>query len=116
TSVDAMKPSIRPDLLALNPHHQLTRMHIGKGRHQVIVVDRFYRYPEEVLQTALELSYTARYEIVGNFPGVRATLNLDIDPLIRTLGGFWGCGLFPFFSPQPAVFQGIKTQAYKLNV
>jgi hypothetical protein len=116
TCVDAMKSFIRPDLLAINPHHQFTRIHLGKGRHQVIVVDRFYRYPEEVLQTALELSYTARFEIVGNFPGIRATLNLDTAPLISTLAGFWGCPLFPFFSPQPVVFQGIKTQAYKLNV
>lgn len=111
-----MPPTIRPDLLAINPHHQLTRLHVGKGLHQVVVVDQFYRYPEEILQVALELPYTARFEIVGNFPGVRASLNLDTTQLFQTLAGFWGSPLFPFFSPQPVVFQGIKTHAYRLNI
>lgn len=111
-----MPQAIRPDLLAIHPHHQVTRFHIGEGGHQLVVVDQFYHYPDDILQLALELPYTNRFEIVGNFPGVRASLNLETSTLIQTLSTFWGCALCPFFHPQPVVFQGIKTHNYRLNV
>ncbi len=111
-----MSKTIRPDLLAINPHHTRSVHQVGSGNHQMVIVDNFYQYQDDVLQTALDLPYTDRFEIVGNFPGVRASLSLETHQLIETLGALWGCPLYPFFSPQPVVFQGIRTQNYRLNV
>lgn len=111
-----MPTYIRPDLLALNPHQTVSIQHVGLGQHQVVVVDNFYQYPEEILQVALSLPYTDRFEIVGNFPGVRARLDHEHRRLVESLSAIWGCPLFTFFSPQPVVFQGIKTGNYRLNV
>ena len=111
-----MSKAHRPDLLAINPHHTVSIHHIGLGQHQVVVVDNFYQHPQDVLQVALNLPYTDRFEIVGNFPGVRASLNLETQQLVDTLSSLWGCPLFTFFTPQPVVFQGIKTRDYRLNV
>lgn len=107
---------IRPDLLAINPHHSVSIQHVGRGGHQVVIVDDFYQYPDEVLQVALHLPYTDRFEMVGNFPGVRASLNIESRQLVETLSALWGSSLFTFFSPQPVIFQGIQTQQYRLNV
>ncbi len=111
-----MSKHIRSDLLAINPHHAVSIQHVGLGQHQVVVVDNFYQHPDDVLQVALNLPYTDRFEIVGNFPGVRASLSLETGQLVDTLSSLWGCCLYTFFSPQPVVFQGIKTHHYRLNV
>jgi hypothetical protein len=111
-----MSKHIRPDLFAINSHHTVSIHHVGLGQHQVVVADDFYQWPDEVLQVALNLPYTNRFEIVGNFPGVRASLNVETRQLVETMSSLWGCPLFTFFSPQPVVFQGIKTQNYRLNV
>ena len=111
-----MSKHIRQDLFAINPHHTVSIQHVGLGQHQVVVVENFYQYPDDVLKVALDLPYTDRFEIVGNFPGVRASLNFETRQLMETLSDLWGCPLFAFFSPQPIVFQGIKTHNYRLNV
>ena len=111
-----MPKTLRPELFAVNPNPALSVHSVGLGQHKVIIADHFYQYPDEVLQTALELPYTDRFEIVGNFPGVRASLNVNTQPLIDHLSQMWGCTLSPFFSPQPVVFQGIKMQNFRLNV
>ena len=64
-----------PETFAINPDCQVSVEHVGLGRHKVVMVDGFYRYPDRVLKQALELPYTDRFEIVGNFPGVRASVN-----------------------------------------
>lgn len=111
-----MTKTIRPDLFAIHSEAKPIVQHVGQGHHKVVIVDGFYRYPDEVLQAALDLPYTDRFEIVGNFPGVRASLSVETQPLIDTLAEYWGCPLYPFFSPQPVVFQGIKMHQYRLNV
>ena len=111
-----MPKTFRPDLFAVNPNPDLSNHEVGLGRHKIIVADHFYLHPEDILQAALELPYTDRFEIVGNFPGVRASLNVDTQPLITYLSQIWGGTLLPFFSPQPVVFQGIKMQDFRLNV
>ena len=105
-----------PDLFAVNPNTAISTHHVGIGKHKVIIADHFYQNPNDVLQTALALSYTDRYEIVGNFPGVRASLKVETKELFEYIGSLWGCRLYPFFSPQPVVFQGIKTHGYRLNI
>ena len=80
-----MPKTLRPDLLAVNPKPVISVHSVGLGQHKVIIADHFYQYPDDVLQTALELPYTDRFEIVGNFPGVRASLNLNTHPLICLL-------------------------------
>lgn len=111
-----MSTHIRSDLLALNPHQTVSIQRVGLGQHQVVVVDNFYQYPDEILQVALSLLYTDRFEIVGNFPGVRARLDHEHRKLVESMSAIWGCLLFTFFSPQPVVFQGIKTENYRLNM
>ena len=111
-----MPKTPRPDLFAVNPNPDISTHHVGSGQHKVVTIDHFYQYPDDILQTALELPYTDRFEIVGNFPGVRASLNVDTQPLIEQLSQIWGSALSPFFSPQPVVFQGIKMQDFRLNV
>ena len=98
-----MPPS--PETFAINPDCQVSIDHIGLGRHKVVMVDRFYQYPDQVLQAALELPYTDRFEIVGNFPGVRASVNAETGPIVNAIGNFWGMKLYPFSDPQPVVFQ-----------
>ncbi len=80
-----------------------------------MIVDNFYQYPEEILKIALSLPYTTRFEIVGNFPGVQARLDHDHRELVESMIALWGCPLYTFSSPQPVVFQGIKTDNYRLN-
>ena len=111
-----MPQPLRPDLFAVNPNFHFSIHTVGLGQHKVIIADHFYRYPDDILQTALGLPYTDRFEIVGNFPGVRASLNVNTQPLIEQLSQMWGGTLLPFFSPQPVVFQGIKMQDFRLNV
>ncbi len=111
-----MPRTLRPDLFAVNPNLELTVHEFGLGRHKVIMADHFYLHSEDILQAALDLPYTDRFEIVGNFPGVRASLPVNTQPLIDQLSQMWGCRLFPFFSPQPVVFQGIKMQNFRLNI
>ncbi len=53
---------------------------------------------------------------MGNFPGVRACLDHEHRELVEAMSAIWGCPLYIFSSPQPVVFQGIKTDNYQLNV
>ena len=69
--------NVTQDMLTINPHCEVTSEQVGQGKHKVITVDHFYQFPEKVLQLALELPYTDQFEIVGNFPGVRASVNLE---------------------------------------
>ena len=81
-----------------------------------MIVDGFYQFPEKILQLALDLPYTDRFEIVGNFPGVRASIKFDATSVFDQISALWGSQLFPFFHPQPIVFQGITNNHYRLNV
>ncbi|MEC4672779.1 MAG: DUF6445 family protein [Nitrospirota bacterium] len=105
-----------PETFSINPHCRIKKDLIGTGHHQTVIVDDFYKFPEKVLQVALDLPYTDRFEIVGNFPGVRASINLDSTSIFDQISALWGCQLFPFFHPQPLVFQGIRNNRYRLNV
>ena len=107
---------LSPDAFAINSDCQVSIEHVGLGRHKVVMVDGFYQHPEHVLQLALELPYTDRFEIVGNFPGVRASVNAETGAIVEAISAFWGVRLYPFFDPQPVVFQGITTREYRLNV
>lgn len=104
------------DTFAINPHCSVSVEYLGQGHHKVVIADDFYQYPEKVLQLALELPYTDRFEIVGNFPGVRASVNTDPQPLFDKISSLWEVHLYPFFAPQPVVFQGITNKNYQLNI
>ena len=104
------------DLFEINPNQQVHVEYVGQGKHKAVLVDQFYKYPEKILQLASELSYTDRFEVIGNFPGVRAQVKVDTRPLIATIGKLWGAPLYPFFNPQSAVFQAITTKNFRLNI
>ncbi len=107
---------VSDDLLEVNPHPQVQVEYVGRGKHKAVLVDRFYKYPEKVLQLATELPYTDRPEFTGNFPGVRTQINLETRPLIDAISELWGAPLYPFFKPQPVVFQAITTKNFHLNI
>ncbi len=86
-----MSNHIRSDLLALNPQQTVTIRRVGLGQHQVVIVDNFYQYPKGILKIALSLPYTNRFEIVGNFSGVRARLDHDHGELVESMSALWGC-------------------------
>ncbi|MCA9471995.1 MAG: DUF6445 family protein [Nitrospirales bacterium] len=108
--------NIPHDLFEINPEYSVEVNHVGKARHKVVTVDHFYRYPEKVLNLALELPYTSQFEIIGNFPGVRASINVDTQSVIKTISTLWGAPLQSAFDPQPVVFSGITNQNYRLNI
>ena len=107
---------IEADVFDINPQFIVNVDYAGQGRHKVVTADHFYKYPEKVLKLALDLPYTNRFEIVGNFPGVRASFKTDTHPLVQTVSHLWGKPLHPFFTPQPVVFSGITTKNYRLNI
>jgi len=108
--------NIPDDVLAINPDATVTVEHIGRGNHKVVMADQFYKFPENVLQLALDLPYTKQFEIIGNFPGVRASVNLDTQHIFDKIGELWETKLYPFFNPQPVVFSGITNNNYRLNI
>ncbi len=108
--------NVAHDLFEINPDYHVEVNYVGKGHHKVITADHFYRHPQKVLDLALQLPYTSRFEIVGNFPGVRASVNVDTQPLILEVGKLWEASLRSAFNPQPVVFSGITNQNYRLNI
>lgn len=104
------------DTFAINPHCRVTIDFVGEGHHKVVIADEFYQHPEKTLQLALALPYTDRFEIVGNFPGVRASVKVETQPLFDKISDLWGVPLYPFFDAQPVVFQGITNNNYRLNI
>jgi hypothetical protein len=107
---------IPKDVLDINPNMTITVNHVGNGQHKVVLADNFYLYPDKILALALDLPYTSQFEVIGNFPGVRASLSLDTSHLIEKIGEMWGQPLSPFFNPQPVVFSGITNNNYRLNI
>ena len=107
---------IDKNAFAINQNFTVETVHVGRGNHKVVIADNFYESPEKVLQLALDLPFTNRFEIIGNFPGVRASINVDLQPILQTISTLWGSPLQPFFTPQPVVFSGITTNNYRLNI
>ena len=108
--------NVDKDILDINQSYTLEVGHVGRGNHKVVIADNFYKYPDKVLQLALDLPYTNRFEIIGNFPGVRASIDLDSQHIVETVSSLWGAALYPFFNPQPVVFSGITNDNYRLNI
>ncbi len=104
------------DLFAINPDSTVEVRYVGQGQHKVVTADNFYRHPEKVLQKALDLPYSNQFEIIGNFPGVRASVNVDTQPVIHKISQLWDAPLRSAFNPQPVVFSGITNQHYRLNI
>ena len=107
---------IASEVFEINTDYAVEVNYVGRGRHKVVTADNFYRYPDQVLKLALDLPYTNRFEIVGNFPGVRASVKVDTQPLIQTISQLWNVPLQSAFNPQPMVFSGITNNSYRLNI
>ena len=104
------------EIFEINTDYAVQVNYVGQGQHKVVTADNFYRYPDQVLKLALDLPYTNRFEIVGNFPGVRASVKVDTQPLIQTISQLWNAPLQSAFNPQPMVFSGITNNSYRLNI
>lgn len=82
--------AVPAEVFAVNPHPTISERCVGTGRHRVIMVDEFYRYPERVLDLIdrLPFSEDARGELA--LPVRRAVARADlrhIEPLIRSYAG-----------------------------
>ena len=108
--------NLDPDILEINQNPKVEVDYVGQGKHKVVTADNFYQHPDKVLKLALDLPYTSQFEIIGNFPGVRASIKLDTQHILDTITQLWGTPLTPFFNPQPVVFSGITTGDYRLNI
>ena len=104
------------ELLEINPNLKSQVAYVGKGKHKAVIVDDFFKDLEKILQATATLSYSDHYDLVGNFPGVRAQTNVDIEPIVTAISELWGSQLYSFFKPQLAVFQAITTKDYRLNI
>ncbi|MEO8324720.1 MAG: hypothetical protein ABI618_02650 [Nitrospirota bacterium] len=100
-----MSNHIRSNLFALNPNQTVPIQRVGLGQHQVVIVDDFYQYSEEILQVALGLPYTDRFEIVRNFPEDRARLDLDHQELVESMSALWGCPPYTFLHHNLSFFK-----------
>ncbi len=107
---------IDADVLEVNPHCEVTVHHVGPSKRKVLLADQFYRHPEKVGELALSLYYTASHSLVGSYPGSRAVVTLETDPLIQTLGKLWGESLRPYHSDyHPVIFSAIENRSYRLS-
>ncbi|MEZ6188837.1 MAG: DUF6445 family protein [Planctomycetota bacterium] len=106
------------DVLELNKRPIVTTKRVGEGKHKVVIVDDFYAHPEQVLELARGLYFLPNQGGVhGNFPGRRAFVSLDTQPLIQALSAHWGEPLESHAPYQPVVFSTIKNAADQvLNV
>lgn len=107
---------VSKDLFEINSNLKVQEVYVGQGKHKAVLVDNFYKFPDQIFELTNRLKYSSHFGITGNFPGVRSQVNFDVKPLVQAISGFWGSQLYPFFHPQPALFQRITTKNYRLNV
>lgn len=106
---------ISRQIFELNDHMDVKVKPVGKGRHKLVLADNFYKHPELVIELASDLYYTV--PMTGNFPGVRAQISLDTQPVIEKIGQLWGEDVLPYqYNYQPVIFSAITTNNYRLNV
>ncbi|GKS56864.1 hypothetical protein YTPLAS18_03910 [Nitrospira sp.] len=104
------------DVLEVNPACNVTVHQIGSAKHRVLLADNFYRYPQRVAELALGLYYTESRAVIGSYPGARAMITLDTNPLIQSLSKLWGEPLRPFHAEyHPVIFSAIHMRDYKLT-
>jgi len=104
------------EILEVNPDCQVRVVHVGPGKHKVLLADNFYRHPQQVGELALNLYYHETQALVGGYPGSRAVVTLDTTPLIGALSKLWGEPLVPFHSDyHPVIFSAIINRNYQLN-
>jgi hypothetical protein len=89
---------------------------VGSSGRKVLLADNFYRYPDQVTELALNLYYTESRSLIGSYPGARALITLNTEPLIETLGSLWGEPLIPYHSDyHPVIFSAILNRNYPLT-
>lgn len=105
-----------PEVLAVNPGCTVTTHRVGPSGRKVLLADNFYLHPDQVAELALNLYYTESRSLVGSYPGSRAVITLNTQPLIQTLGKLWGKPLIPFHSDyHPVIFSAIINRDYELT-
>lgn len=93
-------------LLEPNSKAKVTVETVGASKQRVVVVDDFYANPERLLSFADGLHFVGG-KMHGNFPGGRAMVSIDTDPLVEHLGRLWGAPLEPYTPPQALIFSVI---------
>lgn len=97
------------EVIQLNPRPKVKVETIGRGRHRLVLVDDYYRYPDELVEVAQSLCYVAGAR--GSFPGTRAVVSLDTRPLIAAASELWGMRLESIDVYHPVIFASIMNNS-----
>jgi hypothetical protein len=101
------------ELLLVNPRAKVTVETVGRGKHRVVLVDDYYRHPDQLVELAQALCYVAGTR--GSFPGTRAVVSLDTRPLIATVSELWGSKLESIEAYHPVIFSSIVNNGVRLT-
>ena len=66
---------IKSDLFDLNPHREVKTIRIGKGRHQLVIIDDLFKHPRDISALMDELPYTDHPAIRKKAPTYRCFMN-----------------------------------------
>ncbi len=56
------------EILDINPDCHVTTLHVGPGKHKVVLADVFFQHPDQVGRLALNLYYYEDKTLVGGYP------------------------------------------------
>ena len=110
-----MPSTLRADLFAVNPNPVLSVHSVGLGKHKVIIADHFYQYPDDVLQTALELPYTDPVRNRGKFPWSTGESQREHTTLDRPFKSNVGRYVIPIFFPSTRCLSGHQDAEFPLK-
>ena len=65
---------LRPEIFDLNPHAKVEIKSIGKGGHQLVIIENLFLYPNDVATLFDEMIFTSDIGIRANSPCFRAVL------------------------------------------
>ena len=73
------------NIFELNDNMEIKIEEVGIYKHKVIVIDNFYKRPEEVRRLILNSPSTRDKNIIKNYPGARHVMQLNITMVIKFL-------------------------------
>ena len=78
------------EVFALNPDPEVQEIRVGRGKHRILIVDGFYKYPERVLGLVDKLVFFDDPKITLSFPGRRAIASADLRHILPALMRYTG--------------------------
>lgn len=85
------------ELFAVNETAEVEVREIGQEKNRVVVVDNFYKNPDDVRYLALNAPVTRWEKVTYGFPMWRTAMDLNLDPVRKRVSGIakevWGYGI-----------------------